>query len=259
MKHWEGAAGAYERSFARLCSGTVETMVELLGPAGSSGLVLDIGTGTGTVAAATRLAGHQVIGMDSEVSMVELARRRHPAIAFVQAALPHLPCPDAIFSAITANFVINHAPDPRRAVRELLRTLRVGGRLVATVWPSEVSTMNQLWNEVMQRAGVAPLASLRLPASLDFERTVAGFAGLFLEAGAKVDGQEISWTFEVDRDDLWIAVEAGIAGVGQAYRAQTPELQQRMRETYLALTAERFPSGVLELPSTALIATAERL
>lgn len=261
MPHcWENTAGVYVRSFAGLCAGTVDEILRRLGPGDPSRRLLDIGTGPGTVAAAARDSGYAVIGLDSDSSMIDLASRRHPGIGFGLASIERLPCRDQTFEAITANFVVNHAPDPRSAARELFRGLRSGGRLVATIWSSQPVSLHQLWNDVMAQAGVSPSSAPRLPAALDFERTPEGFGGMLAEAGfEQVDCRELRWTFEIRPDDLWAAVEAGIAGIGQTFRSQDAAGQERLRAAYRELTAVDRRAGVLKLPSIALVASADRV
>lgn len=254
---WEDSADAYAQSFARLCAGTVEEIFARLGAGERDRLLLDVGTGPGTVAAAARSRGYSAIGMDSDLSMVRLAGRCHPEIARLQAALPELPCQDQVFDAATANFVINHTPDPRRALRELFRVIRPGGRLVATTWPSQIMPLNQFWNEVMQRAEVSPPTGTRLPAELDFERTTDGFAGILVEAGfEQIECQRTRWTFEISQDDLWIAVEAGIAVAGQTYRTQDVGGRERIRSAYAEIIRDRVQNGLLAFPAIAIIASA---
>ena len=221
--------------------------------------MLDIGTGPGTVAAAVHASGTAVVGMDKDRSMTTLAARRHPEIPFASAALPLLPVADQAVDAVTANFVVNHTPDPRAALREVFRVLRPGGQLVATIWTSQVVPLNQLWNDVMRQAAVSPPAGVRLPPDLDFERTVEGFGRILTEACFdQVDCQETRWTFEIVPDDLWVAVEAGIAVVGQTYRSQGLSGRARMRTAYEDVTSTQSPNGHLTLPSIALIASARR-
>lgn len=254
---WENNADAYAQSLARLCAGTVEEILQRLDPADRSRLLLDIGIGSGTVAAAARGHGYTAIGVDSDSSMVTLAARRHPEIAVAQAALPALPCPDRVFDAVTANFVINHTPDPRRAARELCRVIRPGGCLVATIWPSQILPLNQFWNEVMQQAAVSPPVGTRLPPELDFERTTDGFVGLLAEAGfEQIDCQQIRWTFEIAPEELWIAVEAGIAVIGQTYRTQDVAGRDRMRSAYAEITRARAHEGMLAIPALAIVVSA---
>ncbi|WP_157720493.1 class I SAM-dependent methyltransferase [Friedmanniella luteola] len=202
-------------------------------------------------------SGRAVIGMDKDQSMVDLAARRHPTISFARAALPTLPCAGRILDAVTANFVLNHTPDPGAAARELRRVLRPGGRLVATIWTSQLVPLNQMWNDVMRHASVSPPPGLRLAAELDFDRTVEGFALLLTEAGfGQVECHEVRWTFQIEADDLWGAVEAGIAVIGQTYQAQDLSGRRRMRATYEEVAAALSIDGTLVLPSVALIAAA---
>lgn len=258
MPHsWENSAQAYAGSFARLCAGAVDEIMDRLGP-GRSARLLDIGTGPGTVAAAASAAGHSVVGLDSDESMIALARRHHPALAFARATIQHLPFADQTFEAITANFVINHVPDPRGAAAELHRVLRTGGRLVATIWPSRTLPLNQFWSEVMAQAETAPPTGQRLPPEHDFGRTEEGLRALLVEAEFdRIDVQELEWTFEISPADLWTAVEGGIAGIGQTYDAQDHAGRARMRSAYDKITSERARSDTLSFPTTALIATTE--
>ena len=250
-------ASAYERSSARLCAGTVAEVVSRLGE--DAGVVLDIGTGTGTVAAAASSSGRKVSGMDMDQSMVAFAARRHPHVAFARAALPRLPCADEAFDAVTANFVLNHTPDPRADAEHLRRPLRRGGQLVATIWPSQTMLLNQMWNDVMRQASVSPPPAVRLSPELDFERTSDGFAALLADAGlAHVDCHEMRWSFEVEPDELWVAVEAGIAVVGQTYRSQTSSGPKRMRTAFEEVTGPLTTEGTWVLPSIALLACAWR-
>ena len=221
--------------------------------------MLDVGTGPGAVAGAAQAHGCPVIGMDSDWSMVALAKHRLPDIPFVRAALPHVPCRDNSFGAVTANFVINHTPDPRRAVQELFRITHVGGHVAATIWTAALTPLNRLWNDVMHHAGVTPPAGTRLRAELDFERTRTGLTDLFASAGfTHITCTEPSWTSRIPRDDLWTAVEAGIALIGSTYRAQGPAGRDRLRAAYVEITERAHPSCVLTLPSTALLAVARR-
>ncbi|WP_161606187.1 class I SAM-dependent methyltransferase [Microlunatus speluncae] len=255
---WKDGADAYARSFAHLCAGTVDEILRRIGPGDSARRLLDIGTGPGTVAAAARDNGYTVIGLDSDPSMIALASRSHPGISFGLASIRSLPCRDQILDVVTANFVVNHTPDPRSAVRELFRALRCGGRLIATIWTSQPGPLNQLWNQVMTRAAVTPPAGSRLPPEHDFERTAEGFGGILAEAGfEQVECQELHWTFEIRPDDLWSAVEAGIAGIGQTFRSQDAAGQERMRAAYGEITATVV--GDLKLRSVALIASADRV
>lgn len=105
-------------------------LLEELGLAGS---VLEVGCGTGALAA--RLAGlpavERVTGVDADAELLALARERLPGGEFVEAAAEALPFPDAGFDAALVRLVLQHVADPVAVVRELARVVRAGGLVVA--------------------------------------------------------------------------------------------------------------------------------
>jgi len=254
---WVGTADAYDVSFAQLCAGTVEAFIAALGPAGGGRLMLDAGCGPGTVAFAARRAGFGAVGVDADPSMLDLAHRKDPATVLICGSLPNLPFAQGQFDAVVANFVVNHTPDPRASVRDLARVTRPGGRLALTIWTAVVGPMNQLWNDVMAAASVERPPAKTLSPDKDFDRTVAGLAGLLAEARlTDVAVFEVNWLFSITAVNLWQAVVGGIPTIGQTYQAQQPVVQDRMRDAYLQLTSKQHPSGEMRLPSSALLATA---
>jgi SAM-dependent methyltransferase len=257
---WSGVADDYARSFARLCAGTVEPMLKALAErATPGGRLLDVGTGTGTVAAAAASRGFAVDGVDSSVDMLTYASRAHPKLTFVAGELPNLPYPNGTFDAGTANFVINHTNDPRASVRELSRVLAPGGTAAITIWPGSVSPMNALWNEVIDQSNARRPDGMRLPPEKDFERSVTGLDRLMTECGfVSIVVSKLYWSFDITPEDLWRPVTAGIAVIGATYQAQSRETKQRMTETFYRLAEERTTRGELHLPSEAIFAVAER-
>lgn len=102
---------------------------ELLRPV-RGGLYLDVGAGTG--ADALELAeryGVSAVGVDSSETMVAEARRRGLADAHVADA-HSLPFADAAFDGASADRTFQHLGDPERALAELVRVVRPGGRVV---------------------------------------------------------------------------------------------------------------------------------
>ena len=107
---------------------------------------LDIGAGPGLLtaemAAAVGPAG-RVEGIDTSASMVEMARARcaaMPWVALRQDDAMALPFPDGAFDAATATQVYLYVRDLDRALAELHRVLRPGGRALVldTDWDSLV-------------------------------------------------------------------------------------------------------------------------
>ncbi|MFY0992026.1 MerC family mercury resistance protein [Halomonas sp. C05BenzN] len=99
--------------------------------------VLDLGAGAGNDSLiASRLAGPdgRVIALDLTAPMTR--KLKHIAdgsgidnLGVVQGSAEQLPLPDGCVDSITSNGALNLVPDKRRAVSELFRVLKPGGRL----------------------------------------------------------------------------------------------------------------------------------
>jgi demethylmenaquinone methyltransferase/2-methoxy-6-polyprenyl-1,4-benzoquinol methylase len=91
--------------------------------------VLDAACGTGDLAIADRKAGaSHVTGLDFSERMLARARKKAP-LEWVQGDLLALPFEDASYDAATVGFGVRNVADLERALRELRRVLRPGGRL----------------------------------------------------------------------------------------------------------------------------------
>jgi len=91
--------------------------------------VLDACCGTGDLAVACARAGGRVTGLDFSEPMLERARRKAPEVEWVRGDLLALPFADGSFDAATVGFGVRNVDDLERALAELRRVLRVGGRL----------------------------------------------------------------------------------------------------------------------------------
>jgi SAM-dependent methyltransferase len=91
--------------------------------------VLEVGCGPGEAAAQIQQSGAEVTALDVSERMVELTRVRgvDARVGDVQ----HLPFEDGSFDCALAAWMLYHVPEVDRAVSELARVLRPGGRLVA--------------------------------------------------------------------------------------------------------------------------------
>ena len=101
--------------------------------------VLDVGCGTGDDA--REIAGlvgpnGKVVGLDSSAAMVEESRKRTSSsslpVEFVQGDVYKLQFPDRSFDRTRADRVFVHLQDPERALDEMVRVLKPGGRVVVS-------------------------------------------------------------------------------------------------------------------------------
>jgi SAM-dependent methyltransferase/GNAT superfamily N-acetyltransferase len=138
---WDLAVGAYEALWqARLAPGQAKLLdCAALAPGDR---VLDVASGTGVVSfAAARSVGKagSVVGVDLSGVMIETARRRADVhrvanVGFVRMDAGKLGFPDASFDVALCAMGLMYTTDPARALGEMRRALRPGGRLAVSAW-----------------------------------------------------------------------------------------------------------------------------
>ena len=255
-RKWDGRADAYAETFAGQCAHAIEPLLDALDPRAGETL-LDAGTGAGAVAAAALARGCAVIAVDPESDMLDLARIAAPGATLVRAALPCLPVPDASVDVVVANFVLNHVPEVAGSVIELLRVLRPGGRLGASVWTAGATPLRALWDDVLADAGIT--VPVRNPA-VDALGTPEGLAALLTSSGLQVNDAWVhGFEHVVDAELWWSAPARGVAGIGQTFLAQDQPGRAAMQASYGRLSKHhRGPDGLLHLRGAAVLATATR-
>ena len=102
--------------------------------------VLDVACGTGVLARTAAARGAAVIGLDINEAMLAVAARKAPHIKWRQGRAESLPFEDNRFDVVLSQFGLMFFEDRITALREMVRVLRPGGRLVVAVWDSLAST-----------------------------------------------------------------------------------------------------------------------
>ena len=93
--------------------------------------VLDLAAGTATSSAALARSGADVVACDFSLGMLQVGRRAgHEGVDLVAGDALSLPFADGSFDAVTMSFGLRNTADVDRALQELLRVTRPGGRLV---------------------------------------------------------------------------------------------------------------------------------
>ena len=253
---WSNVATAYAETFAALCAGT---FAEVLTAAGIrervAPRVLDVGTGTGGLAALAAQTGAVVTAVDPDPEMLRIAERVAPDALLLEAGLPALPFRDGDFDAVLANFVVNHLRDPRRGMSEIVRVAAPGAPVVVTIWPSGRNAQSLLWAAVIEASGAVVPQSVGLPEDKDFPRTREGLTDLLASAGLRdVQASSLRWTHRAAADSMWQGAAAGIGGIGTIVTSQSVDVRKAMRTAYDRLVVDLTVDGRLRLDTEALLA-----
>src|SRR6266853_1792115 len=132
---------------------------------GAHGLsVLEIGCGLGTDGAQFAKAGAHYTGVDLTEAAVDLARRRFKISGlpgeFRVADAENLDFADNTFDRVYSHGVLHHTPDTARAVAEIHRVLKPGGRAIVMLY-HRGSYNYRVGIRVLRRAGAGLLKSER--------------------------------------------------------------------------------------------------
>jgi len=125
--HWDGLRKVFHddvlraRGIARLVSPALE--------------VVDVGTGTGILAAELARLGLRVVAVDRSSRMLDAARAKLEqeqleAVELRQGDASALPLADAEVDAALAHMVVQYLASPSEAIREMARVVRPGGVVV---------------------------------------------------------------------------------------------------------------------------------
>ena len=136
--------------------------------AGGARRILDVGCGTGAmaVAAADRWPTVTVDGVDASEGMLaiargELAARPGPVrdrVRYAHGYADMLPFADDTFDVVLAAFVLQLVPSRPRALREMRRVLRPGGRMACVRWLDGGARLgaDDAYDEALEAAGIDP-------------------------------------------------------------------------------------------------------
>jgi ubiquinone/menaquinone biosynthesis C-methylase UbiE len=153
-----------------------ERIVERL----STGSVLDIACGTGTLLAMAHEKGLECYGIDLSQGMLNQARAKVPSAELRRASYYEIPYPDGQFDYVVAtNAISGTYIDARRVLIEMIRVCKSGGGIYIAEWPKAET-------ETLVERFIVRLASLSDDAPKDYQ---AIFAGLGYEPEAEVLGK----------------------------------------------------------------------
>jgi SAM-dependent methyltransferase len=257
---WELVAGRYERFWSPITSQAIDALLDAARV--EAGMrVLDVGTGTGEAAAMAAERDADATGVDVASAMVEIAARRHPAVAFVQASVTALPFADGSFDGAVGNIMIQHVGEPERAARELARVLVPGGRVALSTWdlPERSPFFAALLGAIAEAEVPPPSEMPSGPSFFQFADDAAFDALLRGSGFANVEIDTISLDLPVQSaDDLIAALSDGTVRTGALLRAADDSQGRRIRESLEARLAPWRRHETYVVPASVKIASGTR-
>lgn len=247
-----GMAARYDAVAGRVARAVVEPMLDAL-DVRAGDRFLDVATGPGHLAGAAAERGARAVGVDVSADMLALAGERYSDVELVEGDAEALPFEDDAFDAAAAAFVLHHVPEPKRVTAELQR---VAPRVAVAAWsPSEDQPLFASAAGAFADAGARSPADLPRGPSRDDVGREEFLASLL--PGARVFTVGFEHEFG-DAHGLFDGFLGGTVNTGALFRAQTPEVQARVREAFAERMQAYRRGETVVLPVSVKIAVATR-
>src|SRR5581483_6153114 len=149
--HFDEIAGVYDDSLpAHVVEHYLRKRASFVLAHYPPGKGLDVGCGTGVLAERLAGAGFEMTGVDPSEGMLDVMRRRTPAVQGITASGTSLPFDDETFDLVLTVAVMHHIADPadvRQTVSEMVRVAKPEGRIL--IW--DHNPRNPYWRLLMKR------------------------------------------------------------------------------------------------------------
>ena len=95
----------------------------------------DVGAGTGFITEGLLQKGLKVIAVDQSEAMLNEMRKKfkdYSGVEFILSEAENIPLPDGKVDYVFANMCLHHIERPLNAIKEMMRILKFGGKLIIT-------------------------------------------------------------------------------------------------------------------------------
>jgi ubiquinone/menaquinone biosynthesis C-methylase UbiE len=259
IDRFNARAHDYDKWWAPVLAETARTLIDYVewyagGPPPDGSTVLELGTGSGTLAHAVleRWPATTLVATDVAGVMLELARNKtadvgRDRISYLEAPAASLPLQNASIDLVVSSFVLQLVPDRLAALREGHRLLRPGGVFSYVTWIGTDDDgfvpavefdeavldleIEEESEEPSRRQVAGDLPSARSAAN---QLRKAGFKDVV----AREDELAYDWTFESYLDYKFAYDESVL--MAELSDSKRQDLEQRVRERLSPLAPEAF-------------------
>jgi len=274
------AGERFKRQSAEMGSAVTEAIVEetqvATGPTSaddsrcgspSEGMrVLDVACGSGepSISLAALLAGTgEVIGVDMAAEPLKVARERASKrgltnVEYMQADVHALPFADASFDRVTSRLGVMFFGDLPKALGEMYRVLKPGGRVALLAWGAmeqpyfdlTIGTVRRLHPELEIPATARQMFKFGVPGTLAGALREAGFA----EAEDRV--RSLRWDWRGTPEEMWDYFR----GVTVPFRALLEKVEgdEAVNVAVLAALRERYDGEYVRMNAQMVVATGKK-
>jgi ubiquinone/menaquinone biosynthesis C-methylase UbiE len=258
---WDKAVQDYDELFLPLLRGCSDRVIEALNPQPGE-RILDVATGTGVAAfMAAECVGPDgvVVATDLSEKMVQRTAKdaREQGVAnmgFERMDAEELSFEDGSFDSVMCVLGLMYPADPQRAIEEMLRVLRFGGRAAACVWGRRERCG---WAEIFPitdaqvESDVCPMFfQLGLPNALGYAFERAGFRDI------REQRMDVTLTWN-NAEEMLGAFFAG-GPVALAYAKFAPEVREQVHAEFLASVTEFRRGDAFDIPGEFVFVVARK-
>lgn len=134
-QYFEEVAAQWDRMRSNFFPESIREKAVIAAGVKSGALAADVGAGTGFITEELLKHSVRVIAIDQAESMLEQMKAKfgpQASVEYRQGDAERLPIESSTLDYAFANMYLHHVEDPARAIREMVRTLKPGGRLIIT-------------------------------------------------------------------------------------------------------------------------------
>lgn len=254
---WDKASAYYETFWQNQLKPAQDLLMEMadLKPGES---VLDVACGTGLVSfrALTKLGERgRVMGTDISEKMVEISsslaiKKQENRVLFERMDAEELSIENCSFDVALCALGLMYFPDPGKALEEIFRVLKPGGRAVAAVWGQRAQCGWSAIFEIVDQhvaSEVCPMFFyLGNPDMLELHFKAAGFTTISVKHISTI------LSYNDANEALGAAFEGG--PVALAYHKFSEEVKQEVRAAYLSSIVQYKKGEGYEVPGEFVVA-----